>query len=1049
MYDMSNLSSGFGDDRIHDLESQLVNDNGGSTTPKDHWRWIFLILQARQVLISRALPSKKGPLPSTLSFALIGTSDPANYDVELTQTVEILPPSPQVSLDVHSDGSNDRELQHATIAKIVKGKDLTSLHEFGNVQGFAETLNSDLVNGIAGDKDDLCWRCSNSSFSTKAAEQQRIFHFLLNGSNKYIIFLLLICAVLSIGFGIKVQGPDTGWYEGAFIIFAISILVAVATVRDFWCSQKLLSRGRQVVVQVVRGGCPQEISISDVVMGDVVCLTAQKWVPADGLFISGENLKLDHDLEPFVNEQNPFLFYGAKVISGTGRMLVTSVGKDTALGEMMSTLVKTPYKKTPLQVQIDKVNCCIQIIGLLITVFILVVLFLRFNLGKKSDASGFPDLKRKPTALREFLDAFKKISMNPRGKVSVVTSLVMLLVGMTEGLPFVASLVIAYWNKKIMLGKGTAQDLLATVTMGSITAICTDISSGVISNKIEVEMFYIGEELLSDDSEIALHVLEPLQHGICTPALKQQNNNSNPRECAIVSWVSQKWGMNEEMVKQQFKIVPAKKSNSSEDGCDVLIRIKRVQEKCMNLHWKGPAKTILAMCSHYYDIRGEKVAFDEHKKISFQHLVEDMQGKNLEIVAYAYKQTEDQILEENGLTLLGLVGLKNSCREEIEAYMKAGVNIILVSGEKVPVVESFALNCSMPMPSSGAVVLGEVFRNSTDDERMNMANQIRVMGESLATDRLLLVKSLREKGHIVAVVGARTDEVPALKEADVGITVGNRSTEMARENSDIILNENFSFLVTIMRNGQCAVENIRKLIQVEATMTTAWCLINLIMTVCFGDSQITAIQLLWVYLILTILCSLPLLTYPATEKLMRGPPTSQFGSLITWTMRRNIVTQALYQTAILVTFRFKGEAIIDINHKVSETMIFNCFVLCQVFNQFNARELERMNVFKGIHQDHWLWLAVGGTALLQEAFIEIAHIVSGSARLTGKQYAICLLIGMVSWAIDLAVKCISQVFEGLLTTRPRNSNAGSTGMTDSASSESLINLESPLINVNP
>ena len=129
--------------------------------------------------------------------------------------------------------------------QLVKGKDLASLHEFGNVEGFAEALNSDLVNGIAGDEeDDICGPRSTSSFSTKAAEQQqRIFQFLLNDSNKYIIFLLFLCAVLSIGFGVKEEGPDTGWYEGAFIVFAISILVAVAIVRDFWSSQKLLSRG--------------------------------------------------------------------------------------------------------------------------------------------------------------------------------------------------------------------------------------------------------------------------------------------------------------------------------------------------------------------------------------------------------------------------------------------------------------------------------------------------------------------------------------------------------------------------------------------------------------------------------------------------------------------------------------------------------------------------------------------------------------------------------------------------------------------------------------
>ncbi|KAL7213745.1 hypothetical protein ACSBR2_016306 [Camellia fascicularis] len=250
---------------------------------------------------------------------------------------------------------------------------------------------------------------------------------------------------------------------------------------------------------------------------------------------------------------------------------------------------------------------------------------------------------------------------------------------------------------------------------------------------------------------------------------------------------------------------------------------------------------------------------------------------------------------------------------------------------------------------------------------MDMVDQICVMASSLPSDKLLLVKCLKEKGQIVAMVGARIDEMPTIKEANVGITMGSGSTEMARESSNIIIwNGDFNLLFTIMKYGRCAYENIQKFIQLEFTVTIAW-------------------------------------------------------------------------AAILVTFRFIGQVVLDTTQKVSNAM---SFVLCQVFNWFNARELERKNVFKGIHRNCWFWMVMVGTIVLLVLYTKIANILASSARLNPEQWAFCFLIGAVSWVIDWAVKSMSD----FIANRFHCSNIGSIGMTSSPSSESLINLESPLMN---
>lgn len=210
-----------------------------------------------------------------------------------------------------------------------------------------------------------------------------------------------------------------------------------------------------------------------------------------------------------------------------------------------------------------------------------------------------------------------------------------------------------------------------------------------------------------------------------------------------------------------------------------------------------------------------------------------------------------------------------------------------------------------------------------------------------------------------------------------------------------------------------------------------------ISTMFLGHCTVGAIQVLWANMLVT-LSGLALLVEPPTEELMEKPPIKQTESLISKAMWRNILLQASYQAAILVTFQFKWKALPGINEKVMESIVFNSYVLCQVFNLVSSREPEKKNVFRGILQTPCLSMAVGVSIILQVAFVEIAHKVAANARLNWAQLGVCLIMAMVSWPIDLAGKC---VFGVIMEIRIPGSDIGSSSMKSSAVSESASNRE--------
>ncbi|XP_050125802.1 putative calcium-transporting ATPase 13, plasma membrane-type [Malus sylvestris] len=565
---------------------------------------------------------------------------------------------------------------------------------------------------------------------------------------------------------------------------------------------------------------------------------------------------------------------------------------------------------------------------------------------------------------------------------TVAVAVTIVVVAIPEGLPLTVTLTLAYSMKRMMADKAMVRKLSACEMMGSATVICTNKTGTLTMNEMKVTKFWLGEEPVEEEaySSISPFVRNLIHEGVAlntTGSVFRPNSGSeieisgSPTEKAILSWAVHGAKMNMQKVVKSCSILYVEALNSQKKRSGVLM--KRKVDDSVQVHWKGAAEMVLAMCTSYHNASGVVKDMDENAKLKFEQIIQGMAASSLRCIAFAHteievqEQVDDQehknLLKEDGLTLLGLVGLKDPCRpgvkKAVEDCQRAWVNVKMIIGDNVFIAKAIAIECGILKPDqdmffNGAVIEGVQFRNCTAEERMEKVDKICVM-----------------LGHVVAVTGDGTNDALALKEADIGLSMGIQVTEVAKESSNIVIrDDNFSFVVTVLRWGRCVYKNIQKFIQFQLTVNVAALVINFVAAIFAGEVPLTAVQLLWVNLIMDTLGALALATEKPTKELMKKKSVGRTEPLITNIMWRNLLPQALYQIAILLTLQFKGKSIFGVEDKVKDTLIFNTFMLCQVFNEFNARKLEKKNVFRGIHTNKLFLGIIGVIILLQVVMVE-------------------------------------------------------------------------------
>ncbi|VVA17428.1 PREDICTED: calcium-transporting ATPase [Prunus dulcis] len=899
------------------------------------------------------------------------------------------------------------------VGRIVREKNLNALRGLGGVAGILPLLSSHFEDdGVDGGQNPQGWNTTKSPVDAKSFS-----NFLLKACNQYTVFFLLLSAGFSFAIEFMKQGVKQGWHDGVAILFAVFLLVAFPSVGNYLHERKLvrkhlLDRSR-LMVNVERSNRePTSVNISSVVVGDIVHLKEGDRVPADGLFIDhGEDLMLDEVLNPKIDcEQNPFVLSGSKVIKGHGRMVVTCIGAKTVFAEMHSLGTNhNPNEKTLLQDLLDKPFDCMDYFAVCVSLLIALVVLIRLLFFRKHDNyNDRPELKG-AGSMNLVMRIFEKIFLKPQGRFSTLAGvLATAVIGIQHGMPFAIT--------------ATPQNLSACVTMGLITVICIETTGELMCSQGEVKEFWMGgKDLCSDevDSEADQVVLETLHQGIsATPS---------PTKDLLISWLKTRWGANMELLNETCNTIEQRQLSSDEKCSGILVEKIVNDKQILQLHCNGDASTILHKCSHYNDNRGERHTMKNQNR-RFKQVINKMEENGLRPIAYAYKKTEVQEVTEDGLILLAIVGVRRPYQEElklaVEALKRVGVSIKLVSEDELSTVRARASQLGISPGSNDMEIEGEVFRRLNSMERQDKMDMISLMGRSLPKDKFLMVDRLRKKGHIVAFYGGLTiSDTPTLKEADVGVIDDIRSTEMARENADLIV-RNVCLLVPIWKFGACAYHNIQQFSQLQLTACISGLLITLVATMHSGESPLSAIHLIWVNLIMCLLGGLMMVMELRGPELLTQRPAKRTESLITKVIRRNIAIQVSSQASVLLILHFMGNAIPGMGQGVRNTMIFNTFTLCQVLNLLSGMHLVKKEMLVVVLHNYWFLMALGAVLIMQVMIVEFGKGLVSGVRLNALQWLICFLLAALSCGFDWTFKLLSDSIERTTSALMVNSHVG-------------------------
>uniref|UniRef100_A0A8C3MRA1 Calcium-transporting ATPase n=2 Tax=Passeriformes TaxID=9126 RepID=A0A8C3MRA1_GEOPR len=1025
---------------------------------------------------------------------------------------------------------------------------------YGETEGLCRRLKTSPTEGLAGTAADLEKRKLIFGKNFIPPKKPKTFIQLVWEALQDVTLIILeIAAIISLGLsfyqppgegnegcgtatgGAEDEGEaEAGWIEGAAILLSVICVVLVTAFND-WSKEKQF-RGLQSRIEqeqkftVVRGGQVIQIPVAEIVVGDIAQVKYGDLLPADGIFIQGNDLKIDESSLTGESDQvrksvdkDPMLLSGTHVMEGSGRMLVTAVGVNSQTGIIFTLLgaggeeeekkdkkdsshpssrpppatdgaaganatdnanaslvngkmqdgnmennqnkakqqdgaaamEMQPLKsaeggegddkdkkksnmhkkeKSVLQGKLTKLAVQIGKAGLVmsaITVIILVLYFAidTFVVNKKQ---WLPECT--PVYVQYFVKFF-------------IIGVTVLVVAVPEGLPLAVTISLAYSVKKMMRDNNLVRHLDACETMGNATAICSDKTGTLTTNRMTVVQAYVGDvhyKEIPDPDSIPAKTMELLVNAIAinsaytTKILPPEKEGGLPRqvgnktECGLLGFVLD--------LKQDYEpvrsLIPEEKLykvytfNSVRKSMSTVIKMP---DGSFRMYSKGASEIVLKKCARILNAAGEPRIFRPRDRDEMvKKVIEPMACDGLRTICVAFRDfpsspepdwdNENDILSD--LTCICVVGIEDPVRPEVpEAIRKcqrAGITVRMVTGDNINTARAIAIKCGIIHPGEDFLCLeGKEFNRRIRNEKGEIEQEridkiwpkLRVLARSSPTDKHTLVKGIIdstqvEQRQVVAVTGDGTNDGPALKKADVGFAMGIAGTDVAKEASDIILtDDNFSSIVKAVMWGRNVYDSISKFLQFQLTVNIVAVIVAFTGACITQDSPLKAVQMLWVNLIMDTFASLALATEPPTEALLLRKPYGRNKPLISRTMMKNILGHAVYQLTLIFTLLFVGEKMFKIDSgrnaplhsPPSEhyTIIFNTFVMMQLFNEINARKIHgERNVFDGIFRNPIFCTIVLGTFAIQIVIVQFGGKPFSCSPLQLDQWMWCVFIGL-------------------------------------------------------
>ncbi|RIA95340.1 PMCA-type calcium-translocating P-type ATPase [Glomus cerebriforme] len=973
--------------------------------------------------------------------------------------------NPQEGEPLLDEGSRNNEpfkFKPDQLGELIDPKSPDLLKKYGGTKKILEGLRVDPAVGLSSDEGLDTNRPKSKPFQDRQkvfgknilpeVSQRSLLSLIWEAYQDKILILLSIAALISLIVGINEDyssrhpegEPRVGWVDGTAIIVAVAAVVLTNAINDYQKEKqfrKLNAKKEDRTVKLFRSGKEQQISVREINVGDILLLEPGDIVPVDGIYLTGHNLTCDEssatgESDPIKkgeleDDKDPFILSGSKVLDGVGRCVVIAVGTHSFFGKTMMALRDNEDEETPLQIKLDILAEQIAKLGVSASLIMLITLVIKYFVNA-AVSDEFPDAETIFTRM---------ISI-------VIQAITIVVVAVPEGLPMAVTLALAYATTQMLQDNNLVRVLSACETMGNATAVCSDKTGTLTQNRMVVVRGYIGQKKFEGENQIdewknkvSSLTYDILVQGIVINSSAFEDKDEDGKivfvgsktECALLEF-SKLFGVDYRDIRAATKPIKVYPFSSERKTMTSVIKLssagsshgKAPATNDYRVHVKGASEIVLNACTHYVDAQGKVQELDNNARQQFRLNIADFADGALRTICLAYRditsgefdQLDDNEPPIHDLICLGLVGIQDPLRpgvkESVEAFRKAGVFVRMITGDNIVTASAIARDAGI-LTKGGLAMNGPEFRKKSPEELKDIVPRLQVLARSSPTDKTIVVKWLKQSGDVVAVTGDGTNDGPALKLADVGFSMGIAGTEVAKEASSIILmDDNFNSIVKALKWGRAVNDSVRKFLQFQLTVNITAVIISFTSAVMSDESEsiLTAVQLLWVNLIMDTLAALALATEPPTDDLLDRYPTSKKASLISYRMWKMIIGQSIFQIAINLSLLHLGPAIFHLSDSkddvvVLRTLVFNTFVFLQVFNEINCRRIDDdLNVFKNIFHNPIFIIVQIVVILGQILIVEFGGVAFGTVRLSWYQWLVTVLIGFLSLPIGFIIRLI-------------------------------------------
>ena len=857
-------------------------------------------------------------------------------------------------------------------------------------------------------------------------EAEGFFDKLRTNLKDPIIVILIVALAVTVFLAAMGFAP---WYEGLGIAFAVVMATLIATWSEYSNEnefQRLLEEASKVKVKVFRNSTLVEILIDDLVVNDLVLLQPGDTVPADGYLLTGE-IELNEsaltgesetvkktggaDEKHSEAEEKYEMSRAALVVDGEAVMKVLEVGDKTKYGATLKELTSAETRPSPLQEKLATLGRQISRFGYVGALFI--AFSFMFN-HIFLEGGGWEIYFSKPDG---------EIIYNI--VTAIILAIIIIVVAVPEGLPMMIAVVLSMNMHKLLKAKVLVRKLLGIETSGSLTILFTDKTGTLTQGKLTVSELLLGNaEHLQSYKEIPENLRETVSFALRnnTPASIDTGDPENPKIVganptgqALLRFLGADLDKQDDVkVKVNIPFNSAYKFSATQvEGSQNLTMVK------------GAAEIVLAGCTHYLDVDGNKVELDSEK------LKEEMLGLSKRAMRLIGLAVSNQDLgEENvlpsDLTLVGIFGLRDEMRKEsktaVETVRRAGIQVVMITGDAKDTAQAIAREVGILEKEQALVLTSKELGEISDEELIKILPDMRVVARALPADKNRLVKLAKSMNWVVGMTGDGVNDAPAVKNADVGFSMGD-GTDMTKESSDIvILDNNFISLTNAVRYGRTLLKSIRKFLIFQLTVNVAAILVAFLGPFFGIDLPLTMTQLLWVNIVMDTLAAFAFSGEAALKRYMNEKPIPKDESLISGDMWSAILIDGIFMASISLYFLtsdfvaglFVCDAVRCPDPELNLVLLtgfFGFFVFMNNFNKFNART-EGLNLFEHITENRNFLVVVILIFFLQTSFTYFGGEVLRTVGLTLEEWFYVLAFAITIIPLDLTRKLLRNLFVG-------------------------------------